>query len=255
MIFCFSGTGNSLHVAKVITKQNGDEIVMMTEAELLQEKTYSLQEGERLGFVFPIYWWGIPTQVKRFVEHMKLSFPQLSEQHTYTYAYATYGMVGNNGMRDIRKCLERKHIDLDAAFEVKMVDNYIIGYELANKEKQKALLEKAEIQIQEDASSIARRQKQKIKDYLWIFKPIVHKCYQSTNHAKKFFVTEDCINCGRCRQKCPSNAIERKNDKLVWSQDCTFCLKCIHNCPKQAIQYGKTQGRTRYGYKKSENRK
>lgn len=244
MIFYFSGTGNSLHVAECIAKETGENLVCMTEAELQQQKTYTIEENESLGFVFPIYWWGMPVEAERFVQRMQLSYNRL----TYTYAVCTYGMVEKNGMKDLQKCLTKKQIHLDATYEVKMVDNYIVGYELVKEEKQQKILRKAEVEIQQIAAAIRQKKQDKIRDLLPFMKPIVHKCYQIKDHKRKFHVTQECIQCGKCQKECPSGAIRMIEGKPQWEQNCSFCLKCIHSCPVQAVQYGKTEGRKRYQY-------
>ncbi|WP_040758139.1 hypothetical protein [Ruminiclostridium papyrosolvens] len=55
MIFWFSGTGNSLYIAKSIAQQNDTKLVSITsavnsEAEIFE---YYLEDGEIIGFVFP----------------------------------------------------------------------------------------------------------------------------------------------------------------------------------------------------------
>ena len=54
MIFCFSGTGNSLWVAQNIAEQLREKVVMIGDALRAGECNYTLKEGERIGFVFPV---------------------------------------------------------------------------------------------------------------------------------------------------------------------------------------------------------
>ena len=58
MIFYFTGTGNSLYAAQKLA-DGGEEIVSIVEA--LRSKTfhYTLKEGEKLGFVFPVYFYTV----------------------------------------------------------------------------------------------------------------------------------------------------------------------------------------------------
>ena len=52
VIFCFSGTGNCLDMAKNIAKGLGNtDIIMMRKAPVVTD----VREAERVGFVFPCY--------------------------------------------------------------------------------------------------------------------------------------------------------------------------------------------------------
>ena len=77
MIFCFSGTGNSLLVARELARHLGHGIVMLEKDTLLRpkERLYELGEGEDALWVFPIYSWGVPPVVRRFMRKVKLKTP------------------------------------------------------------------------------------------------------------------------------------------------------------------------------------
>jgi flavodoxin len=64
IIFVFSGTGNSLKVAKDIAAALGDcDIISMG-----RETRYDLIGGhETIGFVFPTYYRGEPIKVREFI--------------------------------------------------------------------------------------------------------------------------------------------------------------------------------------------
>lgn len=249
MIFCFTGTGNSLHVADRIAEQIHDRIVMMTEAELQQKKEYRIGDHERIGFVFPIYWWGMPKEVERFINNCKITV----EKPTYVYAVCTYGLAGKNGMDDLKSALSNHGLQLDLTCEVKMVDNYVVGYALADAGKQMKILLEAETEIEKILQKIADNKKEYIVDRKRIIKPAVHSFYKRKDHRHSFRVDDTCIGCGKCERECPSSAIRIIDQQPVWVSDCSFCLKCIHSCPKEAIQYGKTAGRKRYHYGLKEN--
>jgi len=87
MVFYFSGTGNSLYVAKRIAKTNNEELVSIASL-LTREKEiyeYQLKENEVIGFVYPIYAWSPPKQVLEFVEKLKLS----NYKNNYIFSIAT----------------------------------------------------------------------------------------------------------------------------------------------------------------------
>ena len=72
MIFYFSGCGNSKHVAGTIAAGLNDTLTFIPEAAREGRYDYTLAEGERLGFVFPIYSWAPPKLVLDFVEKLTI---------------------------------------------------------------------------------------------------------------------------------------------------------------------------------------
>ncbi|KPA19267.1 4Fe-4S ferredoxin [Candidatus Magnetomorum sp. HK-1] len=49
-------------------------------------------------------------------------------------------------------------------------------------------------------------------------------------------VTDDCIGCGKCVDKCFINAIEIVDEKAVLSELCRSCGRCALYCPTKAIK-------------------
>lgn len=245
MIFYFSGTGNSFYVAKKIAEQTDDKIVQISKDCMKESTTYSILKNERVGFVFPVYWYGIPTIVEKYIENLMLE----GYNKQYVYAVATYGISAGNTVEDLSKLLKKKNITLSGKFGVKMVDNYVVGYNLVDENKQEEILREAEIEINKISDIIKDRgNKEHIKKGLisWTT-PIVHSFYKKANHTKKFYATDSCNGCGLCAKDCPCNVITIVNQQPNWHGDCTHCLKCINKCPKTAIQYGKgTLKRRRY---------
>ena len=54
MIFYFSGTGNSAWVARQLAEGQNEELLSIA-MEIDRNKAYKLKEGEKVGFVFPVY--------------------------------------------------------------------------------------------------------------------------------------------------------------------------------------------------------
>ena len=81
-IYCFSGTGNSLKVAKDVAEGLGDtEIIQMCTKNMNINNTTS----NKIGFVFPVYASGIPLLVKEFIKDIKLI------KDVYVYTVVTFG--------------------------------------------------------------------------------------------------------------------------------------------------------------------
>ena len=88
VIFCFSGTGNCLDIAKNIARGLGDtDIVMMRRAPAVRD----VHEAERVGFVFPCYAGGLPGDVEKYVRSLFIG----AKAYTFgVVSYAGYPGVG-----------------------------------------------------------------------------------------------------------------------------------------------------------------
>ena len=73
MIFYYSGCGNSRFIAKSIAEALDEQLVFIPEAQRENRFEYNLAEGERVGFVYPIYSWRPPHLVDEFIEKLKIN--------------------------------------------------------------------------------------------------------------------------------------------------------------------------------------
>lgn len=46
--------------------------------------------------------------------------------------------------------------------------------------------------------------------------------------------TKDCTQCGLCAEKCPVQAIDKKEPKKVDGKTCISCMRCVSVCPQSA---------------------
>ena len=252
MICWFSGTGNSLFAARRIAEKTRDSIVSMTDA-LKNGLTFSAKES-RLGLVFPVYFYGLPSVVSEFLDKLDIVCPV----NTYVYAVITCGgSVGNAG-GILRRKLQEKHIPLTAVYTVKMPDNYILLYNLPDDETQKKLIADAKTELDEIAQNVLSARtfaEPKRRGPLpHVLSGVLNPLYNAQRHTKSFHADSTCAGCGLCAENCPTGAIEMRNGKPVWVKNqCALCLKCLHQCPKAAIQFGsKTASRRRYRFPEEE---
>ncbi|MBU0687040.1 MAG: 4Fe-4S binding protein [Candidatus Margulisbacteria bacterium] len=54
--------------------------------------------------------------------------------------------------------------------------------------------------------------------------------------ARMYKISQDCTGCGKCREECPSDAIQPQGDVYVIDQEaCTKCGICEDACSIDAI--------------------
>lgn len=245
MIYYFSGTGNSKHAAEVIAAANGDKTVNIVDA--INQNIYGTSNDEITGFVFPVYFWGLPEIIKRFA-----SMPEVKNNlGKYVFCVITCGADTGTADKMLAKKLGRS---LDYSFSLKMPDNYVVMYDPCEKEKAQKFLRHADKELETVCKDIKNREKARKGSTQGNLKSaFVSLLYNPFRKTKKFYADNKCISCGLCAKNCPDNAIEMQNGKPVWIKSkCQHCTACINCCPKEAIQYGKaTEGRRRYNYKKS----
>ncbi len=68
--------------------------------------------------------------------------------------------------------------------------------------------------------------------------PIKKRDYASRSRGKITIKIEDCIFCGMCSRKCPTNALKVDREKKRWGIDrlkCITCNYCVEVCPKKCL--------------------
>lgn len=237
MIFYFTGTGNSLYAATKIAKELNDNLISIADAINNKKFEYEIKENERVGFVFPTYFFGVPTIVEDFLK--KVHFNNINS--AYFYFVMTCGSKIYGADYHLKHILRKTSIKIDALFELKMTDNYILLYKVVDVETQKLDLVNASINLEIMMNTIFHNQKHIYHSSLFdkiltIFGQPIYRYGRST---KKFATTNRCTGCGKCAMNCPSKAIEIINKKPVWIKNkCSQCLGCINRCPTASIQYG-----------------
>ncbi|MDR1326003.1 MAG: EFR1 family ferrodoxin, partial [Treponema sp.] len=236
IIFYFTGTGNSLKVAKDVA----DVIKDCKIVSMVAYKEYDLNDMERIGFVFPIYG-SLPNFVNKFVS--KTEFPK--NKNIYYFTIVTCGHFKWNAIPTLNKILLEKGITLNAGFDIKMVANAIGLYDISNKVDK--ILKKSQKNIDLIAEKIKLKKINRIQKrnplIFWPDKFVTQYPMMDTD----FNVSTDCKSCGICEKICPVKNIEIINGQPLFKHNCEQCLACIHHCPSKALNIGnKTQNKKRY---------
>ena len=240
-IYYFTGTGNSLQ----ITRQLQEKLKDCQIESMAQEPPKKAVGGpeESIGFIFPVYYWGLPRIVKRFIEKLDIS------KGTYCFAVTNYGRwkVGTLGLLD--DVLKEKGLKLSYGAGIKFPSNYIVNYDSKSHKKINEMLKKAQDKIEDIAADLKIKKVSQVKRvFTGISKWGNSSIYRNIGKFdEKFKTTENCTSCGLCSDICPVLNITLEDQKPTWHHHCERCMACIQWCPTEAIQYGqKTINRKRY---------
>ncbi|MFW9972806.1 MAG: EFR1 family ferrodoxin [Candidatus Odinarchaeota archaeon] len=235
-IYFFSGTGNSLKIARNLAK-NLEDVELIAIAKIWEmEKIKS--KSEKIGFVFPLYWSGLPKIVYDFINKL-----DLSNSNYFFTVVTSAGDINELPLQQIDKILKKKSKKLNAGFYIDMPNNYIIGFDIHSKERQNEFFENA-IKKVRIISEIVNNQENNINNKI-LEKDVsrsaeINKNFRESVYEcdKSFYVNENCNNCGICKEVCPVNNVTLINGVPKWQHKCQQCLACINFCPEKAIQYG-----------------
>ena len=281
-IYYFSGTGNSLSVARDLAAQLDARLIAIPR---VMDRATLTPEADCVGLVFPVYHKGLPLILQRFVEKLT------GLDHKYIFGACTYGDTSGMAIPHLQRLVRSRGGHLAAGFGVHMPFNYLTpapvlrGFfsaftlrEVAL-EKQRALVAEAPAKIGGIAAAVKARQSgayeiicdplTRLADALnlneslgkWVWLKVAG-VEESTALSfiesrqlmdRAFQADENCNGCGVCAKICPVGNIEMAEQagaphaRPAWQQRCEQCFACLHWCPQAALQFGDTTaGKQRY---------
>ena len=241
-IYCFTGTGNSLVVARRLAAALGGEVRSMARAIAADERPI---EG-RVGLVFPTYMYRPPHLVAAFLGRLRPG--------ATAFAVVTHGGDPGGVLGRTKAALAASGVSLTAAYGVRTPGNFTPFGGPGPADEVAALLAAAEARVDAIAQEIARGARhldppsgnlftRGVYPGLWY--KLGHWAIPMTD--QKFWVNGACVGCGACARVCPVGNVTLVEKRPMWHKRCEQCLACLQWCAKGAIELGKeTPGVARY---------
>ena len=241
MIYYFSGTGNSRYVAEQLSLQTLEEIRMITEVDAALERL----SGDSVGFVFPVYSWGVPPIMIDFIDRLPDSFwTEVKVSQLPLWCVMTCGDEVALAPEMLMKLLKSKGVELESIWSVIMPNNYVLlpGFDVDSRDVERRKLQEAPARIKEISKGI--NQHSRTVDVTrgsmaWMKTKLVYPLFKKWGiFPKKWKSTDACVGCGICARACPLGNVNMQDRRPTWGCDCCSCLACYHSCPRHAVAYG-----------------
>lgn len=236
VIYCYSGTGNSLAVALSIAKRipgTKVESVMNLYRDAEIQAAY-----DHIGFVYPCSYGHPPKAVIEAVRNISLS------KHQRVFLVVTFGGFFGQSLLDMKQLLELHTAHVIQGFSVRMPGNHILGYPAWPDFFQRFLfrmserkLNKIVTQIENDAPTIIKGTNVLEKLLRLLSGENDKKLPNFGEIGTRFHVTDTCNRCGICIKICPVENIKVSSSQVKWESKCQQCMACIQWCPQKAVAY------------------
>jgi ferredoxin len=247
-LYYFTGTGNSLAVARAIAAGLGGATLIPIAS--LDRTARITVPTEKVGIVCPVYFYTVPLIVREVLARLDLS------KVRYTFLVLTMGGLPGLAVEHAEECLAKSGGRLDAAFPIRMLGNYIAEYNVRRERAVQAMLLRTKRRVAEVVEAVGSKRTH-VKHGGPVGRALSRAMFALLGRRflaacrmldRRFTVDSTCIHCGTCARVCPVENVRLVEGRPTWLGHCEQCFACIHFCPVAAIQIrGKnTRARGRY---------
>ena len=231
-LYYFSGTGNSLSVARTIKDQITDcEIFPIIGC--LKQRPIKIS-AQRVGIIFPMHFMTIPRIVCEFLSEINFQKPQ----YIFVIVTGANPKLGN-ALSLAVKYLQTLGQTLNAGYFIPMVAAHFPYISLSKTKHPDQQYQEAHKKVLDISKKIRQLGNGFDKEFA-VFADIKQLVTKETKATEKFFTIDDgCIRCGYCMQVCPFQNIRLHGKHIQRLDNCHNCFACLHFCSKSVIQYKK----------------
>lgn len=228
-IYYFSGTGNSLQVAKLLKRYILSDEIKLISMDLKSRGKDIKTSGKKVGFIFPVYCGDIPKKIKEYLKNIDIKSAE------YIFFLPTCHSVSGVTVRRFKNILKKKNKILDYERVVYMPDNAILFPVEDDLDKLSTVEKRVECIAKDIENRVYKVERDKL--ILPFIQNKFFSIFSDIEFSPKRFRLKDekCISCGICEKVCPMGNIELKDGRPFWKNDCAYCLACFHWCPKEAV--------------------
>jgi ferredoxin len=249
-IYYFSGTGNSLHIARELQRRMPGTrltpIVGLLDVEPVKTG------AEAVGFVFPQYASMAPKIVEGFIKRLDL------DSAKYIFAVATRGGTGCMAFGEIDKILKKWGRRLDAFWVLTMPSGSAVIIRDPEAQITPEKIARLEAEAQRRLDSIHRiivgREAHRDEDLggvapppgfmvpfmplISLLGPVLLPLGKLAESRFDFYTDSKCTGCGLCETICLARKVVLVDGRPAWPKEarCFGCFACLNYCPEQSIQ-------------------
>lgn len=270
-VYYFSGTGNSLAVARDIAEKTQGTLISIP---VVADQPGTKTGADTIGIVFPAYMahlYGIPLIVEKFVKRLDYA------GSPYIFAVCTCGGYESvnalPALKNLAQLIRSAGGNLTAEFSVRLPMNNL-DYDhipVPINRDQDTMIRKSKQTIKAICERVIRRKKNPYRIvkalFNWLMTPMYlamkslyitdlkKKAREPMDTTLKYYelmpltdksiaVDDKCNGCGTCARVCPVQNIKIVDHKPDWQHHCEMCLACDEWCPSKAIHHWcKTEGK------------